>query len=351
MYGFDARLVGFGQVDRSADQCDGRAECCGLMGEAVAHFAGGMVGEEAYRIQWFLCRPGGDEHVQAVERQGNGRCGAGACGDVGTCRGTGSCFGFGVLVRCGVGCVHQLRHDSFDGGRFLHASLAGVAAGELARTGFHDRPAEFTAGVEVTLRDGVVEHVHVHRRAEHFDIAIVGEDRGGEGVVGHSRGDAGDDVGARWCDDQRVRPCRVGDVVDGCRIGGVADDIALDGRGRDLREHGGPGRRVRERREGERCDELFGRHGFDHAHLMAGFGPVGCQMACLERCDRSSDSQKNMRHARQYTNRHARMPQYPCSAGLNPLCRSVPAVLVTRRAGCTVALVVSAVPVASAMPV
>ena len=129
--------AGSAQCDRAGYQRHIRAHIACLLGDRIAHFSSGMIGEVAHGIKWLLCGAGGDEHMQSVQWQ----------------------------RFCGLVRTQQISYGSFDRSRLLHAPLANILAGKHTGSRLHNGPSEFTAGIEIALRHGILIHVHVHGRA------------------------------------------------------------------------------------------------------------------------------------------------------------------------------------------
>ena len=106
-----------------------RAPEHGRVGDGIAHFAAGMVGEIAHRIQGLLGGAGGDENPKALKILLTGENGLDPVIDV---------------VRLG------------------HFSLTHCAAGQMAGQRLHDEIAPLPQHGEILLGGGIFVHIGVH---------------------------------------------------------------------------------------------------------------------------------------------------------------------------------------------
>ena len=203
-----------------------------------------MVGDVAHRVDVFLGRAGGDQHVLAGQGQ--------------------------VLEALG-GAQRQV--SSLE-----HAAHADVAAGLAA--GRRSEHLEATALQQLSVRLGrrIAPHGLVHGRGD-GDGGICGQYQGGQQVIGNALGQAGDQVGGGRGDQHQVGPFGQFDMA-----------------------HGGFGRRVQQVQvnrvpgqglHGQRRDELTAAAGHDHAHFGALVEEPADQLCALVGGNAAADAEND----------------------------------------------------------
>eukprot|EP01132_Coremiostelium_polycephalum_P020831 gene20832-biopygen11637 len=203
-----------------------------------------MVGDVAHRVDVFLGRAGGDQHVLAGQGQ--------------------------VLEAVG-GAVGQV-------GGFEHAAHAHVAAGLAAGGRAENLEAAALQELGVGLGGRVAPHGLVHGRGDR-DGGVGGQYQGGQQVVGNALGQAGDQVGGGRGDQHQVGPLGQLDVA-----------------------HGGFGRRVQQVEvnrvagqglHGQRGDEFTAATGHDHAHFGALVEKPANQLCALVGGNAAADAEND----------------------------------------------------------
>ena len=142
----------------------------GRVGDGIAHFAAGMVGEIAHRVERLLGGAGGDENPKALKILLTGENGLNSVIDV---------------VRLG------------------HFSLAHCAAGEMAGQRLHDDIAPLPQHGEILLGGGIFVHIGVHGGHQQLG-AGAGQCGSGQKIVGQPPAELGDDIGRSRGNDQQV---------------------------------------------------------------------------------------------------------------------------------------------------
>ena len=138
--------------------------------KGVAHFSGGIVGEVANRIDSLHRRTGSHQHLQAVQ----------------------------ILFGAEKGA------DGFhDFGRFAHASVAAVAAGEESTAGANGLYAALKERAQIALRGLRCPHSGVHSGGQK-DGRFGGKQSGGEHIVGDAVSQLCHDVGRRRSHDHHI---------------------------------------------------------------------------------------------------------------------------------------------------
>ncbi|MNP12941.1 hypothetical protein D3C76_1051980 [compost metagenome] len=226
----------------AADQGDAGAGFNRRFGQGEAHLAGAVVGDVAHRVDVFLGRAGGDQHVLAGQR----------------------------LEFEAVGS--QLRQLL----GFQHAARAHVAAGLAAGRRAEQVHAARTQQVGVDLGSRVAPHGLVHRRSE-GDLRVGGQHQGGQQVVGHALGQARHDVGGGGGDQHQVGPAGQFDMPHG-RFGGGIEEVQVY-------------RMAGQRLEGQRSDELTAALSHHDTHLGALIAQTANQLSALVGGDTTTHTQ------------------------------------------------------------
>ncbi|VVN63216.1 hypothetical protein PS685_04272 [Pseudomonas fluorescens] len=192
--------------------------CCFSQGEA--HFSGAVVGDVAHRVDVFLGRACGDQHVLAGQH---------------------------LTLKTLGGAAHQII-------RFEHAAKAHVATG-LASGGRakHAQAAAFEQP-GIGLGGRVAPHGLVHRRSD-GNRGIRGEHQGGQQVIGQALGKAGNQVSGCRCNQYQVGPLGQLDMPHG-RFSRRVEQIQMNGV---------PGQRL----HGQRRDEFAAATGHDNPYFRA----------------------------------------------------------------------------------
>ncbi len=204
--------VGGHQGDLSAPEHGG-------LGQGNTHLAGGMIGDEAHRVDGF---PGG------------------ACGDQDLLSGQILLIGH-FLENVGQQCL-GLRH--FSG--------TDVTAGEISAGGLDHLIAEALQLLQVVLDDGIEEHLGVHGGGDDL-MAGAGHDSGGQHVVGQTVGNLADDVGGGRGDEHHICPFSKGNVLD------AVLEVSVEGIHQALVAGEGL--------EGDGIDKIGGVGGHQHLHI------------------------------------------------------------------------------------
>ncbi|CEI75692.1 Uncharacterized protein PAE221_01272 [Pseudomonas aeruginosa] len=224
--------VGRGQVHRAGDQGHPCAGFHRRLGEGEAHLSGTVVGDVAHRVDVFLGRAGGDQHMHAGQR---------------------------LALEAVGGALRQ-----FLG--FEHASEADVAAGLAARCRTEQVEAALAQQLGVGLGRGVAPHGLVHRRCQ-GDLRVGGQHQGGQQVVGHALDQARHEVGGSRCDQHQIGPAG-------------QFDVAHRGFRRRVQQIG-MHRMAGQRLEGQGRDELAAALGHHHSDFSALVAQAADQFGAL----------------------------------------------------------------------
>ncbi len=207
------------EAHRPRNQNHARAARQSRLGQRVAHFSAGTVGEVAHGVERLLGGPGGDERhfaFQVVARHGRALDGGGD--------------GFGIG----------------------EPSRADHPASQVAALRLHNHVSALAQRRNIGLRGGVRPHVGVHGGRNHHRSGEC-QVEGGDEVVGQAVGHLGDQIRGGRRDHQQIVFLGDRDVFDG----------ALDG------EQVGEGLLAGQRGEGQRLHELPRCGGHGGPHLVA----------------------------------------------------------------------------------
>ncbi len=211
----------------------------------MALLARRTVADEAHRIDRLESRAAGDQRAAAGERRGAAEIG-------------------------------------FDGGHDIEhlgeASVAGLAAGEIAGTRPDEAHAAAAQDVQIVARRGMVPHAHVHRRRDQ-DRLVGRQQRGGGEIVGDALGHARQDIGGGGRDDDEVGLARQADMPHLALVG-QRKQIAID-------------LVARQRGERQRRDELGARGGQDAAHGRAPLAQTPDQIEAFVSRDAARHDEQN----------------------------------------------------------
>ena len=229
----------------AGDQGHLRAPPRGHTGQRIAHFARGVVGEVAHRVQGFLRRTGGDQHPFA-----------------------------GKVVGQGDGVEDMLQQQL----RLGQLACPHCAAGQPSAGRVDDLPAVSAQKVQIVLGHLIFVHIGVHGRGDELGAAA-GQHRGGQHIVRNAVGQFGAHIGGGRGDDDQVGPVGHGDVLH------LMDEVAVKGVGQALV--------ARQLLKGERSDELGGVLGHDDLHMGVLLDQRGGKIGSLVRGDAAGDAQQD----------------------------------------------------------
>ncbi|MNX80670.1 hypothetical protein D3C86_1123350 [compost metagenome] len=213
-------------------------------GQGKAHFPGAVVGDVAHRVDVFLGRAGGDQHVFA------GQC---------------------LTLEAVGGALGQFKG-------FEHAPQADVAAGLAAGGRAEDLDVAAFEGLQVGLGRRIAPHRLVHCRCN-GDHCVGGQHQRGQQIIGNALGQAGDQVCGAGSDQHQIGPFGQFDVAHG-RFGRRVQQVQVDRV---------PGQGL----HGQRGDELCAATGHDHAHFGALVDQAANQVGALVGSDAAADAQNN----------------------------------------------------------
>lgn len=139
--------------------------------------------------------------------------------------------------------------------------------------------AEGSQFFHIRLHDGIIVHVCIHGRYEE-DFRLRRHDGGREHIVSDAVCDFADDVGGRWCYDEKIGKFRKGDVFDipFADIGEHIDGDIIAG----------------QFTEGDRCHELGGICRHDAVDVGSFLPELAHETGCFESGDPAADSYDNV---------------------------------------------------------